>query len=52
MRVVCPQLCALDVVDKARFLGGSRIYRAAYELGLRPRPSTIDDLNPHPHPFP
>jgi ribosomal protein S12 methylthiotransferase accessory factor len=52
MRVVCPQLCSLDVVDRARFLGGSRLYRAAFELGLTPRPLGLGDLNPDPHPFP
>jgi ribosomal protein S12 methylthiotransferase accessory factor len=52
MRVVCPQLCALDVVDKARFLGGRRLYRAAHERGLVPGPLELDDLNPDPHPFP
>ncbi|MGH3049287.1 MAG: YcaO-like family protein, partial [Gaiellaceae bacterium] len=52
MRVVCPQLCALDVVDRARFLGGSRLSRAAFELGLTQRPLGLGDLNPDPHPFP
>jgi len=51
-RVVCPELCQLDVVDSARFLGGSRLYRAAYERGLLDRPLALEDLNPHPHPFP
>jgi ribosomal protein S12 methylthiotransferase accessory factor len=52
MRVVCPQLCALDVVDRARFLGGRRLYEAAFEAGLVPRPLGLADLNPDPHPFP
>jgi ribosomal protein S12 methylthiotransferase accessory factor len=52
MRVVCPQLCALDVVDKARFLGGRRLYHAAFEAGLAPQPLDLADLNPDPHPFP
>ncbi len=52
MRVVCPQLCALDVVDKARFLGGTRLYEAAFDAGLVPRPLGLGDLNPDPHPFP
>ncbi|HVV57094.1 MAG TPA: YcaO-like family protein [Gaiellaceae bacterium] len=52
MRVVCPQLCALDVVDRARFLGGRRLYHAAFEAGLVPRPLALADLNPDPHPFP
>jgi ribosomal protein S12 methylthiotransferase accessory factor len=52
MRVVCPQLCALDVVDKARFLGGTRLYDAACAAGLVNRPLRFEELNPDPHPFP
>ncbi len=52
MRVVCPELCQLDVVDSARFLGGERLYRAAFEHGLASRPYELSDLNPDPHPFP
>jgi ribosomal protein S12 methylthiotransferase accessory factor len=52
MRVVCPQLCALDVVDRARFLGGRRLYEAAFEAGLGSRRLELADLNPDPHPFP
>ena len=52
MRVICPELCPLDVVDRARFLGGTRLYRAAFEAGLAPGPLEFDDLNPYPHPFP
>ena len=51
-RVVCPELCALDVVHRARFLGGVRLYRAAYDAGLAPRPLTLPELNHDPHPFP
>ena len=52
MRVICPELCPLDVVDRARFLGGERLYRAAFEAGLTLAPLDITDLNPYPHPFP
>jgi ribosomal protein S12 methylthiotransferase accessory factor len=52
VRVVCPQLCALDVVDRARFLGGSRLYRASFDAGLVERPLELGDLNRDPHPFP
>jgi ribosomal protein S12 methylthiotransferase accessory factor len=52
VHVVAPELCALDVVDGARFLGGTRLYEAAYEAGLVPRPLTRTDLNRDPHPFP
>lgn len=51
-RVVAPELCALDVSQRARFLGGTRLYRAAYEAGLVPAPLRLPDLNPLPHPFP
>ena len=52
VRVVTPELCALDVSHRARFLGGERLERAAYEAGLVPQPLVVDDLNPLPHPFP
>jgi ribosomal protein S12 methylthiotransferase accessory factor len=51
-RVTAPELCQLHVVERARFLGGTRLYTAAYEAGLVPRPLTAADLNPDPHPFP
>jgi ribosomal protein S12 methylthiotransferase accessory factor len=51
-KVVAPELCALDVVQSARFLGGRRLYAAAAELGLRNAPLTEGELNPDPHPFP
>jgi ribosomal protein S12 methylthiotransferase accessory factor len=50
--VVCPQLCRLDVAHEFRYLGGRRITHAAYEAGFVPRPLRLEDLNPHPHPFP
>jgi ribosomal protein S12 methylthiotransferase accessory factor len=51
-RVIAPELCQLDVIEQARFLGGSRLYEAAYEAGLVKRRLTVDELNPDPHPFP
>ncbi|MDQ5820930.1 MAG: YcaO-like family protein [Actinomycetota bacterium] len=51
-KVVAPELQPLDVAYDGRFLGGRRLYRAAYELGLRAEPLTFDVLNPYPHPFP
>jgi ribosomal protein S12 methylthiotransferase accessory factor len=51
-RVVSPELCALDVSHRARFLGGSRLLTAALEAGLVSAPLRLDDLNPLPHPFP
>jgi ribosomal protein S12 methylthiotransferase accessory factor len=52
VRVMAPELCQLDVFDRARFLGGTRLYEAAYEAGLVPCLLTIDELNADPHPFP
>jgi ribosomal protein S12 methylthiotransferase accessory factor len=51
-KVVVPELQPLDVAYEGRFLGGRRLYRAAYQLGLRSAPLTFDELNPYPHPFP
>jgi ribosomal protein S12 methylthiotransferase accessory factor len=51
-RVIVPELCALDVSHRARFLGGTRLYAAAYEAGLVSTPLEPADLNPLPHPFP
>jgi ribosomal protein S12 methylthiotransferase accessory factor len=51
-RVVAPELCALDVSHRARFLGGTRLYTAACESGVVPAPLELSDLNPLPHPFP
>jgi ribosomal protein S12 methylthiotransferase accessory factor len=52
VHAVAPELCQLDVVEGARFLGGRRMYEAAYEAGLVLRHLTPADLNPDPHPFP
>ena len=51
-RVIAPELCALDVSHRARFLGGSRLLTAAQEIGLARSPLDVADLNPLPHPFP
>jgi ribosomal protein S12 methylthiotransferase accessory factor len=50
--VVSPELCPLDVLADARFLGARRLYRAAYDAGLVDAPFGPEDLNPLPHPFP
>jgi ribosomal protein S12 methylthiotransferase accessory factor len=51
-KVVAPELCPLDARHDARFLGGARLRRRAFELGLRNRPLAEHELNPDPHPFP
>jgi ribosomal protein S12 methylthiotransferase accessory factor len=52
VHVLAPELCPLDVVESARFLGGRRMYAAAFEAGLTSRPLEPEELNPDPHPFP
>ena len=51
-RVLSPQLCPLDVLHLARFLGPRRLYTAAHDVGLVPQPLTLRELNHDPHPFP
>jgi ribosomal protein S12 methylthiotransferase accessory factor len=51
-KVVAPELCPLDADHRVRFLGGRRLYEAAYQLGLSSRVLEPADLNPYPHPFP
>ena len=52
VHVLAPELCQLDVVAGWRFLGGRRLYDAAFEAGLVPHRLGPGDLNPDPHPFP
>jgi ribosomal protein S12 methylthiotransferase accessory factor len=52
VRVVAPELCALDVEHRARLLGGDRLYDEPVRLGARKRRLTEMDINPDPHPFP
>lgn len=52
LKVLAPELCPLDVLHRARFLGGRRLYEAAWQLGLRARPLREHDVNTEPHPFP
>ena len=51
-RVIAPELCPLDVVHAARYLGGRRLYGAARDAGLASTALRFEDVNPHPHPFP
>lgn len=52
VRVIAPELCALDVEHSARLLGGDRLYDEPLRLGVRERRLTEADINPDPHPFP
>jgi len=51
-RVIAPELCPLDVVHAARYLGGRRLYEAGRDVGLASTALRFEDVNPHPHPFP
>ena len=51
VRVVAPELCALDVEHDARLLGGARLYEEPVRLGMRASFGEFD-VNPDPHPFP
>lgn len=51
VRVVAPELCALDVEHRARLLGGARLYDEPVRLGMCERFEECD-VNPDPHPFP
>ncbi len=52
VRVLAPELCALDVEHDSRLLGGRRLYEEPVRLGLRDRTLREEDVNPDPHPFP
>ena len=52
MRVVSPELCALDVEHTAQLLGARRLYEEPQRLGFRARVLSEAELNPDPHPFP
>ncbi|HET7567577.1 MAG TPA: YcaO-like family protein [Gaiellaceae bacterium] len=52
VKVLVPELCALDVEHAARYLGGTRLYEEPFRLGFYDAPLTERDLNPDPHPFP
>ena len=51
-KVVAPELCQLDVLHGARFVGGFRWRTLPAQLGLRRDALRWEDLNPAPHPFP
>jgi ribosomal protein S12 methylthiotransferase accessory factor len=52
VKTLAPELCMLDVVHSARFLGNPRLRTVPARLGLRPAEIAFGDLNPDPHPFP
>jgi ribosomal protein S12 methylthiotransferase accessory factor len=51
-RAMIPELQPLDADYQHRFLGGHRLYDVPRRLGYFSAPTTIDMLNPYPHPYP
>ena len=51
-RAMVPELQPLDADYLHRFLGGRRLYEAPRRMGYADAPTTIDTLNPYPHPYP
>lgn len=52
VRAFSPELCPLDALHTARFLGPDRLYVEACRRGLRATPLAPDEITPYPHPFP
>ncbi len=52
VRVVVPGMQPLDVNHACRHLGGTRLYEAPCQMGLKNLPLAEEDLNPYPHMFP
>ena len=51
-RVVIPGLQPLFGDHLLRFLGGSRLYQVPQRLGFTSAETTLEQLNPDPHPYP
>lgn len=51
-RVLIPELQPLDADYQHRFLGGRRLYEAPQRMGHTDHATTIETLNPYPHPYP
>lgn len=52
VKSVIPGYKPIDVLYRGRMLGGERILKHSYNLGLVDKPFKIEELNPVPHPFP
>lgn len=52
VKSIIPGYKPIDVLYRAKMLGGERILRHSYNLGLVDKPFSLSDLNPIPHPFP
>ena len=51
-RALVPELQPLDADYLHRFLGGRRLYEVPQRMGFTDRVTTIESLNPYPHPYP
>jgi ribosomal protein S12 methylthiotransferase accessory factor len=51
-RAIVPELQPLDADYLHRFMGGRRLYEVPEKMGYKSGPTTIETLNPNPHPFP
>lgn len=51
-KVLIPTLQPLHADHSERFLGGSRLYQVPRRLGVTSMDTTLDQLNPDPHPYP
>jgi ribosomal protein S12 methylthiotransferase accessory factor len=51
-RAMVPELQPLDADYQHRFMGGRRLYEVPWRMGYKSGPTTIETLNPNPHPFP
>jgi ribosomal protein S12 methylthiotransferase accessory factor len=51
-RVLAPSLQPLDADYLHRFLGGCRLYQVPRLMGYRSSDSSVELLNPYPHPYP
>jgi ribosomal protein S12 methylthiotransferase accessory factor len=51
-RTMIPELQPLDADYQHRFLGGRRLYETPQQMGFTSKPTTIEMVNPYPHPYP
>src|SRR5262249_7257498 len=51
-RAVIPALQPLDADYLHRFLGGTRLYEVPFRMRYTKSPTTIESMNPYPHPYP
>lgn len=52
VKSIIPGFKPIDVLYRGRMLGGERILKHSFDLGLVDKPFTLETLNPIPHPFP